>query len=95
MTSKLLPPGEAELSPSMPSVEERDTRVPAHVITSDILYGADEIAVFLFGDKKYRRRVYSRIASNELPIFRIGANICARRSTLLEWIARREGAPSK
>jgi hypothetical protein len=68
---------------------------PSQTVAGDILYGADEIAVFLFGDRKYRRRVYTRIASNELPTFRIGANICARRSTLLEWIARQEAAASK
>ena len=56
----------------------------------DILYGAEEISAFLFGDRKFRRRVYSKIAKNKLPTFRIGANVCARKSTLLEWIAKQE-----
>lgn len=56
----------------------------------DILYGAEEISAFLFGNRKFRRRVYSKIAKNAAPIFRIGANICARKSTLQDWIAKQE-----
>ncbi len=63
----------------------------AAAIAGDMLYGAEEIAMFLFGDRKYRRRVYNLVDGNTLPVFRIGVNICARRSVLLEWIATQEG----
>lgn len=74
----------------MPDLETTDRRAPTHAVASEILYGAEEIAAFLFGDRKHRRRVYGRVASGELPVFRIGANICARRSVLLAWIAHQE-----
>ena len=61
-------------------------------IAGDILHGADAIAVFLFGDRRHRRRVYNLVDSNRLPVFRIGVNICARRSVLLEWISAQEDA---
>lgn len=59
-------------------------------IAGDILYGADAIAAFLFGEKKLRRRVYNLVDGNGLPVFRIGVSICARKSALLEWIAAQE-----
>jgi hypothetical protein len=57
---------------------------------SDVLYGAHEIALFLFGDTKYRRRVYALVSKRVLPVFRMGAIICARRSALGEWLKRQE-----
>lgn len=62
-------------------------------IAGDILRGADEIAQFLFGSKTYRRRVYNLVAHNQLPIFRMGTSICARKSVLLQWIEAQERAP--
>jgi hypothetical protein len=59
-------------------------------IAGDILYGADAIAVFLFGDRRHRRRVYNLVDSNRLPVFRVGVNICARKSVLLAWIESQE-----
>lgn len=61
-------------------------------IAGDMLYGADAIATFLFGDRRHRRRVYNLVDQSRLPTFRIGANICARKSVLLEWIAAQERA---
>jgi len=61
-------------------------------VASDILHGAEEIALYLFGDKKHRRRVYNLVDHNALPVFRIGANICARKSVLLAWIEAQEQA---
>lgn len=63
---------------------------PPQAVAGDLLHGAEEIAVFLFGDGKHRRRVYNLVDGNELPVFRIGANICARKSVLMDWIARQE-----
>jgi hypothetical protein len=66
---------------------------PAGEVASDILRGADEIAQFLFGQKRFRRRVYALVERKELPIFRIGAIIRARRSVLLQWIEAQERKP--
>ena len=59
-------------------------------LAGDILYGADQIATFLYGDQKSRRKVYRLVESNSLPHFRLGATICSRKSVLLEWIAAQE-----
>jgi hypothetical protein len=59
----------------------------------DLLDGSDEIAEFLYGDRKKRRKVYhlaSETKGHKIPIFRMGSTICARRSTLLQWIADQE-----
>ena len=64
-------------------------------IAGDVLYGAEEIAEFLFGSRRYRRRIYNLVEGNHLPIFRIGANICARKSILSEWISAQEARNAK
>jgi len=56
-------------------------------ISTDILKGANEIAKFLGLN---RRAVYHAVDTGVLPTFRIGANVFARRSTLLAWIASQE-----
>ncbi|WP_159005708.1 helix-turn-helix domain-containing protein [Bradyrhizobium sp. S69] len=56
----------------------------------DILYGADEIAEFMRGKKKFRRSIYNLVRADRIPYFRIGNTICARRSVLLAWIAEQE-----
>lgn len=59
---------------------------------NDLLRGADEIAKFIFGDAKHRRKVYylTGEATKGLPYFKIGSLICARKSTILHWIAEQE-----
>jgi hypothetical protein len=59
-------------------------------LAGDVLAGANEIAEFLFGDRKHRRKVYNLVETERLPIFRLGTNIYARRSVLLDWISRQE-----
>jgi hypothetical protein len=61
----------------------------AAALGGDILYGAEAIAEFMFGDRNKRRRVYN-LADGGLPVFRIGANICARKSVLVTWIEEQE-----
>ncbi|HEX4409039.1 MAG TPA: DNA-binding protein [Xanthobacteraceae bacterium] len=56
----------------------------------DLLRGADEIAEFVFGDRKHRRKVYHLVATSRMPTFKIGSMICARKSVLLQWIAEQE-----
>jgi hypothetical protein len=57
----------------------------------DMLRGADEIAQFLFGGPEQRRKVYHLVATSNLPVFKLGSMICARRSILLGWITEQEG----
>jgi hypothetical protein len=70
-------------------------------VAGDMLEGADEIGEFLFGDdpdpaaRRARLRRTYRLTSevkpaDQLPVFRIGSLLFARRSTLLRWIAERE-----
>jgi hypothetical protein len=68
----------------------RSTAEPG--LGGDLLRGADAIAEFLFGDRRQRRRVYylTGEARVRLPHFRLGAIICARKSTLLRWIEAHE-----
>ncbi|TCT05382.1 hypothetical protein EDC22_1133 [Tepidamorphus gemmatus] len=62
-------------------------------LADDLLRGADAIAEFVFGNAKHRRKVYylATEAKLRMPVFRIGSVICARKSTLIEWIERQEG----
>jgi excisionase family DNA binding protein len=59
-------------------------------LASDILHGASAIAHFLHGHRKHRRKVYRLVEAGKLPHFRLGANICSRKSVLLEWIDNQE-----
>jgi hypothetical protein len=61
-------------------------------IADDLLRGADEIARFVFGSSKHRRKIYyyATDAKVRMPVFRIGAVICARKSKLLQWIEQQE-----
>ena len=57
---------------------------------SDLLRGADEIAGYLFGKASYRRKVYHLAATSNLPHFKLGSMICARKSVLRKWIEDQE-----
>ena len=58
----------------------------------DLLIGAEKIAEYVFGDPKYRRRVYHMANQGQLPTFKFGAILCARRSTLRRHVEQREQA---
>jgi hypothetical protein len=75
--------------------------IPPAELAGDLLEGAEEISEFLFGDdpdpgaRRQRLRRTYRLTSevkpaDQLPVFRIGQLLFARRSTLLRWIAERE-----
>jgi hypothetical protein len=66
--------------------------LPLPALGDDLLRGALEIALFVFGKAgpKERRRVYWLDAIGALPTFRMGAIICARRSTITRDILQRE-----
>jgi hypothetical protein len=61
-------------------------------LAEDLLYGAAAIAAFMFGDKDERRKVYGLIESGEIPVFRLGTTVCARKSSIFRAIAAREAA---
>ena len=69
-----------------------DTGLP---LADDLMTGAEAIAKFMFGEATdtNKRRVYHAADKLGLPTFRIGATLCARRTTILKWIAKQEGAP--
>jgi hypothetical protein len=66
--------------------------------SKDLLHGAAAIAEFLFGDRKYRRKVFYLAERSKLPIFRLRSQLCARKSSLLKFVeeqeTRRAGHPS-
>jgi hypothetical protein len=63
---------------------------PSQGIADDLLRGADEIAEFIFGKRGGRRKIYYLAETSHLPVFRLGAVLCARRSVLLGWISGQE-----
>lgn len=63
---------------------------PDQDIADDLLRGAGAISGFLFGDLKYRRKVYHLAETSKLPVFRLGSMLCARKSVLVAWIAEQE-----
>nr|USU32928.1 DNA-binding protein [Methylobacterium sp. OTU13CASTA1] len=52
-----------------------------------VLYQVPAIAAFLGMPVKATRH---RVEAGEIPTFRIGRTVCARRSTLTAWLAERE-----
>lgn len=76
--------------PGQETRQEARTLEACPELASDILRGADQIAEFLFGTAKQRRKVYHMTENKTLPVFRLGAILCARKSTLLAWIAEQE-----
>lgn len=59
-------------------------------LNDDLLYGAKPIAEFLFGSEKHTRKVYNLVEKEEIPIFRMGGTICARKSAIFNWIQKQE-----
>jgi hypothetical protein len=59
-------------------------------LADDLLFGAEAIAEFLFGDRKKRRRVYHLNTTGQLPLGKMGETLIARKSTLTKHIAKGE-----
>ena len=55
----------------------------------ELLQGAEQIALFLFGNKRYRRKVYHLVEKGKLPVIRLGG-ITARKSTLMDYLGDQE-----
>lgn len=58
-------------------------------LAEDILRGAAAIAEFMGSP---RRVIYHQASKGNLPTFRMGDIVCARKSTLRAWIAAQEAA---
>jgi hypothetical protein len=61
----------------------------------DLLTGGDDLAEFLFGDKRKRRQIYqmgSLPPGERPPLFHVGALIAGRKSQLSAWMREREQA---
>lgn len=56
----------------------------------DLLRGADKIALWLLGSCEFRRQIYHLAETSNLPVFKLGSMICARKSVLLKWIQDQE-----
>jgi hypothetical protein len=63
-------------------------------LADDLLVGAEAIAQFVFGTPEKKRKIYWLTDIGDLPTFRLGNMICARRSTLLKHLANREAQGS-
>ena len=93
VAGKSATPDSSPKAPALPETPAEEAAPPAQaLLCDDLLRGADEIARFVFGDAKHRRKVYylTGDAKNNLPYFKLGSVICARKSTLLAWIADQE-----
>jgi hypothetical protein len=58
--------------------------------SKDLLRGAEAIAEYLYGDRELRRAVYHLSATSNIPVFKLGSMICARKSVLLKWVEDQE-----
>lgn len=54
---------------------------------NDLLHGGNEISEFLGLEPQ---RVWALARNGDLPIFRFGKKITARKSTLLQWMEEQE-----
>jgi hypothetical protein len=87
---------EASQQALLSALTQASAQQPPPDLSNDLLEGAAAIGKFIYGDdsSKSRRRVYHLADQNRedrLPVFRLGQQIFARKSTLLRWIAEREG----
>lgn len=81
---------DAGLPAALESAAQLSSANSASALAGDILHGADAIAEFLYGDRKSRRKVYHLVENGHIPFFKIGTNICTRKSVLVAWIERQE-----
>jgi hypothetical protein len=61
-------------------------------LAGDLLEGAAKIAEFIYGDPAQRRKVYAHHERGDLPIFKIGEILHARKSALWKAIEAKEAA---
>ena len=59
-------------------------------LSDDFLEGACAIACFVYNDPERVRSIYYLSELRRIPCFKMGATICARKSTIIEWIKAQE-----
>ena len=57
-----------------------------------LIFGAEAMALRLFGSSALKRRVYHLSNAGELPTFRMGSTLCTTEALLNEFIRSREDA---
>lgn len=57
--------------------------------TADLLHGVEAIAAFLELGVRQTRHLAD---TTDLPTFRLGGRVCARRASLVRWIEEKEAA---
>lgn len=70
--------------------QEQLTSPTSSKISEDMIRGAAAIAEYMFGDRRYRRRVYHLVQTSRIPIARIGSTLVLRPSTYQKWIETQE-----
>ncbi|MHC2020369.1 DNA-binding protein [Methylobacterium sp. CM6247] len=76
----------------------RPTGANATGLSDDpVIVGAENIAIVIYGENEGQRegnirRIYHAISKKELPTFKLGGRVHARRSTILAWIESQERA---
>src|ERR1700683_3924832 len=61
--------------------QEQQSSQSAVKTSEAMIRGAAAIAEYMFGDRRYRRRVYHLVQTSRIPIARIGSPLCLRPST--------------
>lgn len=61
-----------------------------YILADDVLLGAAQIALWLYGHRRHRRKVYHLAKTSRLPHYLTGSIITARKSVLLAWIKDQE-----
>jgi hypothetical protein len=56
----------------------------------DLLVGAEAISMFMFGDPDATRRVYHAWEAHDLPAFKVGNALWARKGALVAWVDAKE-----
>lgn len=59
-------------------------------LANDMLTGGGEISRFVYGDESGRRKIYHLAKTTDIPVFKLGELLCARKSKLIAWIERLE-----
>jgi hypothetical protein len=68
---------------------------PEPCLADDLLRGAEALAVFLYKDKRQRRKVYHLAETSNFPLFRLGGMLCGRKSKIIQHIEQQEAEAMK
>ena len=71
-----------------PAVDNGDPEATRR-LSGQLLFGAQDISEFLFGNSAHRRRVYHLADKHGLPVFHVGSTICALEHNLTRWLAEK------